>query len=82
MTNVDGAPEKPMDNERVKGKRVPGGSSSNTSWQQVGSTDAGVKNTTNHSTCGEQRSTDGGTDTFIFKSLDYLFLTIENRRTR
>jgi len=33
MTNVDGAAEKPMDNERVKGKQVAGGSSSNASEQ-------------------------------------------------
>ncbi len=30
MTNVDGAPEKPMDNERVKGEQVAGASSSMT----------------------------------------------------
>jgi hypothetical protein len=41
-----------------------------------------VKNTTNHSTGGEQRSTDGDTGMFIFNSLDHLFSTIEYRRTR
>ncbi len=71
------------DNSRAKGKQVVGASSSmtsggsssnntgnrgNISGQQDGSTDAGMKNTTNQSTGGKQSST----GTLIFNLLGYL----------
>jgi len=88
LANTGGGTENPMDNddnERAKGKQVAGASSSMTSGSTSsntsnrgntgGSTDAGIKNTTNQSTDGEKSSTGGGSSS---SGTDMFTLSLEN----